>query len=122
MFIGDPDEPVGLLERALALCVAAEPIERKVRSAVRNRRIGADPAPGEGAAELALQAVAAGIISEAEAAILASQRDLAARVVRVDDFAQDLGTSLLRPDMQEQNGSGEAARPTATTATRRAVA
>ena len=122
MFIGDPDEPVGLLERALALTVAAEPIERKVRSAVRSRRIGANPAPGEGAAEIALQAVAAGIISEAEAAILASQRDLAARVVRVDDFAQDLGTSLLHPDMQEQHGSGDAARPTATTATRRAVA
>ena len=46
----------------------------------------------------------------------------AARVVRVDDFAQDLGTSLLHPDMQEQNGSGDAARATATTATRRAVA
>ena len=53
-------------------------------------------APGEGAAELASRAVAAGVITDARSEpCCASQRELAARVVRVDDFAQDLGTSLL---------------------------
>jgi hypothetical protein len=37
------------------------------------------------------------VITAAEADVLASQRALAAAVVRVDDFAQDLGASLLRP-------------------------
>jgi hypothetical protein len=36
------------------------------------------------------------VITEAEAVLLVSQRELAAAAVRVDDFAQDLGTSLLR--------------------------
>jgi acyl-CoA dehydrogenase len=90
MFIGDPDEPIGLLERALAAAVAAEPIERKLRDALRFGALDGRLAPGEGDAELAARAVAAGIISEAEASALAAQRDLAARVVRVDDFAQDL--------------------------------
>jgi acyl-CoA dehydrogenase len=101
MFIGDREQPVGLLERALALTVAAEPIERKLRDALRRRAFDAQLAPGEGAAELAAKAVAAGIISENDAALLASQRELAARVVRVDDFAQDLGTSLLAPLEQD---------------------
>ncbi len=122
MFIGDPEGAIGLLERALAATVAAEPIERKVRSAVRSGRIAARLAPGEGAAEIAAHAVAAGVISETEEVALATQRDLAARVVRVDDFAQDLGASLLHPDMQNQGGAPGAARPAAAAAARRAVA
>jgi acyl-CoA dehydrogenase len=101
MFIGDREQPVGLLERALALTVAAEPIERTLRDALRRHAFDARLAPGEGAAELAAKAVAAGIISESDAALLASQRDVAARVVRVDDFGQDLGTSLLAPLEQD---------------------
>ena len=74
--------------------------------------------PGEGASGLAARGVSAGVISEVEAAVLASQRELAAAVVRVDDFDQDLGTSLLR------NGAGSeaAARGSQTTPAQRAVA
>jgi acyl-CoA dehydrogenase len=98
MFIGDPDEPVGLLERALAATLAAEPLERKVRDAVRSGRIDARLAPGEDTARLVERAVEAGVLNPAEAGAIAAQRVLAARVVRVDDFAQDLGTSLLAQD------------------------
>ena len=105
MFIGDPDEPVGLLERALAASVAADPVERKLRSALRVGKLEAAQLPGEGAAELEALAVAAGVITPAEAAVLASRRELAARVVKVDDFAQDLGTSLLQPREQDADGS-----------------
>jgi acyl-CoA dehydrogenase len=93
-FIGSPDEPVGLLERALRKTIAAEPIERRIADAVRAGALAPSDAVGQ-FAELATRAAAAGVISEAEAALVAAQRDLAAAVVRVDDFEQDLGTSLL---------------------------
>ncbi|HEX6138563.1 MAG TPA: acyl-CoA dehydrogenase [Casimicrobiaceae bacterium] len=102
MFIGDPEEPVGLLERALGVTVAAEPIERKLKDALRFGKLEARLAPGEGAAEIAARAVAAGVLSESEAGVLASQRDLAARVVRVDDFDPDLGAAALAPAEQDQ--------------------
>jgi acyl-CoA dehydrogenase len=121
MFIGDPAEPVGLIERALAATVAADPIERKLRSAVRAGKLTVRPAPGEGAEAVEAAAVAAGIISPADAALLASRRALVAQVVSVDDFAQDLGTSLLEPreqDMADQSPGRASTAP----AVRRAVA
>ncbi len=121
MFIGDPDQPVGLLERALAASVAAEPVERKLRSALRSGKLSPRLVPGEGAAEIEAQARAAGIISQAEAALLASQRELAARVVSVDDFAQDLGTSLLQGGDQPPVARSEP-RPAGPQPARRAVA
>jgi acyl-CoA dehydrogenase len=121
MFIGDPDEPVGLLERALAASVAADPVERKLRSALRVGKLEATQLPGDGAAELEALAVAAGVITAAEAAVLASRREFAARVVKVDDFAQDLGTSLLQPREQDADGSPHG-RASSAPATRRAVA
>jgi acyl-CoA dehydrogenase len=120
MFIGDPDQPVGLLERALAVTIAAEPIERRLKDALRFGAFDGRLAPGEGDAELAARAVASGVITESEAAVLASQRDLVARVVRVDDFAQDLGTSLLAPAAQEPQSSPSTWSTQAST--RRAVA
>jgi acyl-CoA dehydrogenase len=96
-FIGADDEPVGLLERALAATIAAEPIERRIADAIRSGALDATLAAGEGAAELAARAVASGIITRDEAGALERHRALVAAVVRVDDFAQDLGTSLLRP-------------------------
>jgi acyl-CoA dehydrogenase len=121
MFIGDPDELVGLLERALAASVSAEPVERKLRSAVRAGKVKAAQVPGEGAAELEALAVAAGVITPGEAALLASRRELAARVVKVDDFAQDLGTSLLERRDQDSDDVPRG-RVSSSPATRRAVA
>jgi len=101
--------------------VVAEPIERKVRSALRARKIDAKLSPGQGDAELVARAVAAGIISESESSVLASQRELTARVIRVDDFAHDLGMSLLQPKEQE-GGEFPRTRPQAAPAAHRAVA
>jgi len=117
MFIGSPDEPVGVLERALAATIAAEPVERRIADAVRAGVLASATAAGGGDADLARRAVASGVISEADAALLARQRELAAAVVRVDDFGPDLGTSLLVQ-------SGDAGRGVSTQphSTRRAVA
>jgi acyl-CoA dehydrogenase len=95
-FIGSADEPVGLLERALATTIAAEPIEQRIFAALRQGTIEAPQGAGEGAAGLAERALARGVIDESEARLLALHRALTAEVVRVDDFAPDLGASLLR--------------------------
>ncbi|HET8876093.1 MAG TPA: acyl-CoA dehydrogenase, partial [Casimicrobiaceae bacterium] len=118
MFIGAADEPVGLLERALAVTVMAEPVERRLADAMRSGTLAARGTPGEGASELAARAVSAGVISQAEAVLLVSQRELAAAVVRVDDFDQDLGTSLLRT----APGGGAGVHRSQSTAAQRAVA
>lgn len=120
VFIGDADEPVGLLERALAATVAAEPVERKLRGAIRSGKVDARQAPGEDAAAVESRGVAAGVISADEAALLAEKRGLVSRVIRVDDFAQDLGTSLLQP--KEQDAADSARGPSSEPAARRAFA
>ena len=76
---------MGKLEAAMQAAVAAEPIERKVRAAQKAGRIA-----GEGGAELASAAVAAGVITAAEQAQLQRATVLRDEVIRVDDFPQDL--------------------------------
>jgi acyl-CoA dehydrogenase len=95
MFIGDPDEPVGLLERALAATIEAEPIERRIGDAVRGGVLDANLAPSEGAVGLVAHAMKAGVITKAEADRLATKNELVAAAIRVDDFDRDLGVSLL---------------------------
>ncbi len=91
------DDPLAEIERALAATIAAEPIEAKLRAAVKDGRVDAKLPPGEGAETLTTRAVAAGAITAAEAAALAVARELTAKVIRVDDFPQDLGASEMRP-------------------------
>ncbi len=98
MFIpADPEDPVRLVERALAATLAAEPVEAKLRAAQKHRHFDSQALPGTPPEEIEQRAVAAGVITADEAGILALQRELTAKVVRVDDFGPDLGTSLLEP-------------------------
>jgi acyl-CoA dehydrogenase len=112
MFIGSADEPIGLLERALVATIDAEPIERRLADAIRNGVLTPALVAGEGSAELASRALAANVISAADAALLARQRELAAAVVRVDDFGPDLGTSLLLRKRADDVDAREPARST----------
>jgi acyl-CoA dehydrogenase len=93
------DDPVGLVERALAAVIAAEPIEAKIRAAAKERRFTAKLEPGEDALALAERARVAAVITSEEYAAVAVAHDLVAKVIRVDDFAQDLGASELRPPL-----------------------
>ena len=68
-----------------------------MRAAVKDGRVDAKLPPGEVAETLTTRAVAAGAITAAEAAALAVARELTAKVIRVDDFPQDLGASEMRP-------------------------
>ena len=98
MYIGKgEDDPVGLIERALAATVAAEPVEAKLKAAMKDRRLDARLPPGAGVEALTERAIAAGVIDADEARALIAQRALVALVIRVDDFDRDLGASLLQP-------------------------
>ena len=91
----DDDDPVRLIERALAATMAAEPIEAKLKRRDRKRALSTALAPGAGIDVLAERAVAAGVITADEARMLAAHRELVAQVIAVDDFDRDLGASLL---------------------------
>ena len=98
IYVGaEDDDPVGLIERALTATVIAEPVEAKLRAATRDGRLDGSLPPGAGVEVLIDRALAAGIISAEEASTLFTQRELVAKVIRVDDFAKDLGASLLQP-------------------------
>jgi acyl-CoA dehydrogenase len=93
----DPDDPGNLIERALAAAIAAAPVEAKIRAATRDGRLPATPPAGAGIEWPIGQATSAGIITAAEADVLREARELTERVIRVDDFAFDLGISMLEP-------------------------
>ncbi|HVJ72725.1 MAG TPA: acyl-CoA dehydrogenase [Casimicrobiaceae bacterium] len=96
MYLGrDDEDPIVQIERALAATIAAEAVEAKLKAAARAGAFDAALAPGEGIDELAARAVSAGVVDAREGRTLVEQRALVAKVVRVDDFAPDLGTSLL---------------------------
>jgi len=98
MYRGSADEEgVALLDAAMKATVEAEPIEQKLRAAVREGRLDGRTQPGADPALVAERAVAAGIIDATQAERLARARTLSARVIRVDDFAADLGASLFDP-------------------------
>ena len=79
------DEPVGALEAALRAVIAAEPVEAKIRAAVK-----AGTLQGRGGS-LAAHALGAGIINAEEARVLERAQLLRRRVIMVDDFPRDLG-------------------------------
>jgi hypothetical protein len=64
--------------------------------AAKDGRIDSKLPPGAGLETLVDRAQAAGVIDSAEGAAVLAARDLTAKVIRVDDFAQDLGASEMR--------------------------
>jgi acyl-CoA dehydrogenase len=82
------DNPVGAIELALAATIAAEPIDAKIRDALKSARLSVSSAEDPIAA-----AHAAGVITMEEVSMLARARRLSELVIRVDDFPPDLGAS-----------------------------
>lgn len=80
----DIHEPLGRLDDALAKVIAADPAEKKLREAARTKQIAS------GSDEQMLQeGVQAGVITAAEAAIVAASQAARQEVIRVDDFPAD---------------------------------
>lgn len=83
----DTRDAVGVLEAAFAATVAAEPVEARIRAAVKAKTIVA----GETTEATARAAVEAKVITAEDAALLARAAKLREDVIRVDDFPQDFG-------------------------------
>jgi len=85
----EPGNPLGLLQEALLLAVQLEPLEKRIRvEGVKSGRITALDLPGR-----IQQALAAGIVSETEAAALRDYDRKVMELINVDDFdPQALGT------------------------------
>ena len=85
----EPGNPLGLLQEALLLAQTAEPIEKRLRvEGVKSGKLTALDLPGQ-----IQQALAAGIISETEAATLRDYDRKVMDIIHVDDFApHELGT------------------------------
>jgi acyl-CoA dehydrogenase len=83
------------LELAVEATLAAEPIEAKLRGAAR-----AGSFPRKHGEDRIVAALATGLISTDEASVLRRAKRLTDQVIRVDDFAQDLGASELRPPLK----------------------
>ena len=96
-----PACPMGLLQEALELAVQMEPLEKRIRvEGVRTGKVTALDLPGR-----IQQALAAGLISETEAAALRDYDRKVMDLINVDDFdSSQLGT-------QAQPSPGALARP-----------
>ncbi|MDX2220333.1 MAG: acyl-CoA dehydrogenase [Burkholderiales bacterium] len=91
----DENDIIGQLEAALHAVIAAEPIEAKVRAAVKGGRIAA-----RGQAEQFAQAAELSVISETELAQWKRAQTLRSAVVHVDDFDKQF-KSHIRNEVQE---------------------
>ena len=81
----EPSNPLGLLQEALVLADTAEPLEKRVRvEGVKTGRITALDLPGQ-----IQQALAAGILSETEAAMLRDYDRRVMDIIHVDDFTTE---------------------------------
>jgi len=87
----DPRDVLAALELALQATIAAEPVEARMRDAARSGGVVFGQSEDRAAV-----AAAAGIITGDELALLRRAQQLIDEVIRVDDFAQDLGASDMR--------------------------
>ena len=97
------DDVIGRLEFAMEAVIAAEPIEAKIRKAQKEGRLALSPR-GDRKAE----ALAAGVITQAEHDHLAYTERLRREVVRVDDFEHDLSRGARQEDPWQQDSRKKA--------------
>jgi acyl-CoA dehydrogenase len=89
---------IGRMNTLLPDVVAAEPVERKFGKAQKAGQLHAHDFAGQLA-----EAVRAGVISEAEAALLERVREGVFEFISVDDFdPAELGAKVTRADRQEE--------------------
>lgn len=79
------NEPLAHLEQAMECAVACETIEVKLRDATKAGRLAG------GSEDKVTEALARGIITQEEAAMLEKMKVLRRRVIMVDDFSPDFG-------------------------------
>ena len=96
----DDDEVLATLEAALAAVLEAEPVDARIRQAQKAGRFSVDV--GEDRASAAL---ASGVVTAEELELVRRAKRLTDQVIRVDDFAADLGASEARPGGASPGGA-----------------
>jgi acyl-CoA dehydrogenase len=91
----NPDDPVAALEAALAAVIAAEPIGAKIRRARERGELLARISD-----EMVEEALARGVIDADEKAAMDRAKALRRRVIMVDDFPKDLGSTEVHQTTQ----------------------
>ncbi len=98
----EPGNPLGLLQEAMALAITAEPLEKRIRvDGVKTGRVTALDLPTQ-----VQQALAAGILTETEAAMLRDYDRKVMELVNVDDFT----SQEMAADTQPEPRSAQAER------------
>ena len=102
----EPTNPLGLLQEALVLSQTAEPIEKRIRvEGVKTGKVTALDPPGQ-----VSQALAAGLISETEAAMLRDYDRKVMDLISVDDFdTSELGAEAQPVESQDSGASMQVA-------------
>jgi acyl-CoA dehydrogenase len=114
MFISrDENDPVATLERALEAVIAAEPVEIKLRAAVRRGTLASHD-------ELT-SAVSRGIVTEAEAHSAGRARALRRKAIMVDDFPKDFGQSEIHQSTEPVTFEALRSKPSSGDPARRAA-
>jgi acyl-CoA dehydrogenase len=90
MYVPKGDDATGILEQAFVACVACEPIETKLRKALKKGKV----VLAQGM-DLAAAARAKGLITPEEHELWTRKEALRKQVIRVDDFPQDFGRAEL---------------------------
>ncbi|MEN3112479.1 acyl-CoA dehydrogenase [Uliginosibacterium paludis] len=83
---GNEEDPVAALEMALGLTMQAESIEARIRAAQKAKQIA-----GRSFESLLADALAKGIVTAEDKALLERREVLRQKAIRVDDFPQDFG-------------------------------
>jgi acyl-CoA dehydrogenase len=106
MYVGKGEsDPTGILEAAFLATIACEPIEKKLREAVKSGVL----VPRSGV-DTAVVAKEKGILSAEELALWQRKETLRKHVIKVDDFPQDFGRAeILARLSQEKALSAKAA-------------
>jgi acyl-CoA dehydrogenase len=96
----EPGNPLGLLQEALTLAGELDPLLKRLRvEGVRTGRVSALDLPGQ-----IQQALAAGLLSETEAAALREYDRKVMNLIHVDDFAsEELGTQAQPAESQRRH-------------------
>jgi acyl-CoA dehydrogenase len=101
----DESDPVGRLEAAFLATVACEPVDRKLREAVRKGELML-----RSGVDTATLARDKGVLSAEEHALWQRKEALRKQVIRVDDFPQDFGRAeIMQKLAQEKPAAAKAA-------------
>lgn len=96
---GGPGQPLAALEAALLATLAAEPVDDKLRQAIKSGGFQPRARADGGVDGLYTQAHQAGVLDEAEYALVQRRNALRDEVIRVDDFPYDFGLAAALADV-----------------------